>query len=240
MRIQKYLAAQNVASRRQIEVWIEQGLILVNKKKAKLGDRVQDGDVIAYATRSWLVAIAKPKIEILSYYKPLGEICSKRDTHARATVFEAINPPKQGRWIQVGRLDINSEGLLLFCNDGEYANKMMHPSANWLRRYKVRVFGTHNKQTLEACLKGVVLDGQLCRFESIKPIGQHTGLNNWFEVAVYTGKYRMVRRICESVGMKVNRLIRIGYGPVSLVVGSKPGHIHLATEKEIASILKAL
>ena len=241
MRIQKYLASVTSMSRRKVEGEIALGRVLINGAKAKLGAFVENGDKLHWNEKTYIVNITQPKLEIVCYNKPLGEVCSKFDANSRPLVFDSLPKCKEGRWVSVGRLDINSEGLLLFCNDGDLANKMMHPRANWLRVYKVRVFGQVEDKHIKRACQGITIDGDLCKFNTCQLLSEDaSGKNKWYIVSVKSGKFRMVRKLWEQIGGVVNRLIRVSYGPINLDITQKPGSIKRLTEKEMKSIVESL
>lgn len=218
-RLQKVLAERGIGSRREIEGWITAGEIFVNGKLAILGTKVISSDKITLRGK---LLPSQPPIKnnshprIIMYHKPAGEICTRSDPQGRNTVFSSL-PRLQGqRWINVGRLDINSSGLLLFTTDGELANKLMHPSTNIEREYAVRVLGKVSKEIERNVTTGVTLaDGTTAKFLTAKFVGG-TGANSWYHVTLTEGRYREVRRIWESQGLRVSRLIRIRYGSLKL------------------------
>lgn len=217
-RLQKVLAQQGLGSRREIEGWIVAGKVLVNGKPAVLGCKVTDQDEITVNGRHLLKSKASiaSKPRIILYHKPIGEICTRDDPEGRPTVFASLPKLKGQRWVAVGRLDINSSGLILFTTDGELANKLMHPSANLEREYAVRVLGTVTKEMLRNMTTGVILDdGTEAKFNSITFAGG-SGANSWYNVILSEGKYREVRRIWDTQDVTVNRLIRIRYGDILL------------------------
>lgn len=212
-KLQKHLARIGLGSRREIERWISAGRITVDGKPAKLGDRVTDKNRVCVDGK--FVTLEKLKTRMLIYNKPEGEICTRHDPEGRPTVFEALPKMKVGKWINIGRLDVSSSGLLLFTNDGELANKMMHPSSQFEREYTARVLGDVTQAKLDRLLKGVALEDGRAKFESIKAAGGQ-GANRWYKVMVKEGRNRLVRRLWESQGMTISRLIRIRYGEVTL------------------------
>ena len=207
------LAAAGLGSRREIESWIEAGRVTVAGRLAKLGDRAGPGDAIAVDGRPVELATGTAS-RVLLYHKPEGELVTRKDPQGRPTVFSRLPP---GRWIAVGRLDINSAGLLLFTEDGELANRLMHPRYEIERVYEARVQGRLTPETLEKLRRGVDLEDGPAAFTSLTPIRQdQTGANRWYRVALKEGRNREVRRLFEAVGARVNRLFRVRYGPVEL------------------------
>lgn len=216
VRLQKFLANAGLGSRREIEGWIRDEEIKCNGKVAVLGDQVGLGDDLTVKGRFYkIVPQAYRTRKVLMYHKPEGEITSRSDPEGRKTVFDRLPKLGSGRWIAVGRLDINSLGLILFTNDGELANALMHPSREIVRKYAVRVNGVMTDEILANLRQGVMLDDGVAKFDEIK----HTGgdrSNQWFEVTLKEGRNREVRRMFTSQELQVSRLIRIQYGPISL------------------------
>ena len=214
-RVQKALARMGYGSRREIERLIGEGKIRINGQLAKPGDHVKAGDKINIGNRRAVISSEVGRIRVLMYNKPEGEICTQKDEEGRKTVFESIGKLKQGRWISVGRLDINSSGLLLFTNYGELANKLMHPSSEIEREYAVRVNGEVTDDIVKRLLKGVELEDGFLKFDSITDSGGQ-GANHWYNVILKEGKNREVRRLWQSQDVRVSRLIRVRYGNLSL------------------------
>jgi 23S rRNA pseudouridine2605 synthase len=214
-KLQKILAQTGLGSRREIEKWIEAGRVKVNGSIAKIGDRATVADRIMVDDKLVKINYLQEKPRLLLYHKPAGEICSRKDPEGRPTVFDHLPRLKTGRWISIGRLDISTSGLLLFTNDGNLANRLMHPSADIEREYAVRVFGTVSQETLARLKKGVRLEDGLARFESVASAGGD-GSNTWYHVILKEGRYREVRRLFESQNLKVSRLIRVRFGPIFL------------------------
>lgn len=215
-KLQKVLARAGLGSRREIEQWISAGRISVDGQVATLGDRVEvtqqirvDGHPVT------LNSTEKQICRVLAYHKPEGEVCSRRDPEGRKTVFESLPKTRNGRWVAVGRLDLNTSGLLLFTTDGELANRLMHPSQQVAREYAVRVFGEVSAAVLRNLTKGVMLDDGEARFDSVKAAGG-SGANHWYHVTLQEGRNREVRRLWESQGVTVSRLTRVRYADVSL------------------------
>lgn len=214
-KIQKVLAQAGLGSRREIEKWVAAGRVTVNGRPAQVGERVSADDKIGLDGRPVKLARRSERTRVLVYNKPVGQICTRNDPEGRKTVFEALPPVKGGRWVAIGRLDINTSGLLLFTNDGELANRLMHPSNQIEREYVVRVHGSVDEAMIARMLEGVELDDGLASFNRIKA-GARTGTHQWFSVVLTEGRQRQVRRLWESQGVEVSRLKRIRYGTVSL------------------------
>lgn len=235
-KIQKVLANAGIGSRRQVETMIEEGRITVNGRKATIGDRMTYHDTICVDGREIkLIKSKNQKSRVLLYHKPEGEMCTRHDPEGRPTIFESLPLIRNSRWICVGRLDFNTSGLLLITNDGELANHLMHPSSEIEREYAVRVRGDVDGDTLIKLEKGVKLEDGLARFEQIVDAGG-SGSNHWFHVMVKEGRNRLVRRLWETLGFTVSRLIRIRFGPIYLPAGLKRGrHVEL-TDEEVAEL----
>ncbi len=223
-RLQKVLARTgDYGSRREIERQISEGLILVNGKPARLGERVTEDDVIQIKGRRFKPLLRNaPSSRVLLYHKPEGQICSRRDPKGRPTIFDALPPLRQGRWVAVGRLDINTSGLILLTTDGELAHRLMHPSSNIEREYAVRVHGPVNTDVLTHLQRGIRLHDGMANFESVQPRGGGN-TNQWYHVVLTEGRQREVRRLWESQGVEVSRLIRVRYGPILLPRGLRRG-----------------
>lgn len=216
-KLQKVLANAGLGSRREMEKWIEQGRASVNGKIATLGDRVEPNDQIRVDGNLINRQSSESVCRVLMYNKPEGELCSRKDPEGRATVFDRLPNIANGRWIAVGRLDINTSGLLLFTNDGELANRLMHPKHEVEREYAVRVFGEVTNDKLNKLKRGVELEDGMAKFTSIqgRP-GDDESLNSWFNVTLSEGRNREVRRLWESQDLQVSRLIRVNYGGLEL------------------------
>lgn len=215
-KLQKVLARAGLGSRRELEERIRAGRVLVNGEPARLGDRVTGRERIKLDGR--LVSPEKlrgPSRRVIVYHKPVGEMSTRKDPEGRPTVFASLPRLGNGRWISVGRLDVNTLGLLLFTNDGELANRLMHPRYAMEREYAVRVFGNVDPAVLERLRQGVRLEDGMARFDAIKP-GGGSGGNQWFHVLLREGRKREVRRLWESQGVRVSRLMRVRFGPVRL------------------------
>lgn len=221
-KLQKVLAQAGVGSRRDIEQMIEEGRIEVNDQVAHIGQRISYGDRIKVAGRSIKVRIAPPPARILAYHKPVGEVVTHDDPQGRPTVFQRLPKLNNGKWMSVGRLDLNTEGLLLFTNSGELANQLMHPRFGVEREYAVRVLGSLDDAAREKLLTGVEIDGQSASFVSIST-GSGEGVNQWYRVVITEGRNREVRKLFDAVGLTVNRLIRVRYGAIVLPRGLRRG-----------------
>lgn len=222
-KLQKVLARAGFGSRRELEEWISEGRVKVNGKQAKLGDRVSASDKILVDGKKVATQEKEPTIHpVLLYNKPLGEICTRNDPEGRPTVYDHLPPLQHARWVSVGRLDINTTGLLLFTTDGELANRLMHPSAQIEREYAVRVMGEVTDEMLRAMLNGVMLEDGLASFKSIRDAGGE-GANHWYHVVLMEGRNREVRRLWEAQGLKVSRLKRVRYGNIIIPSFVKAG-----------------
>ena len=216
-KLQKVLARIGVGSRRDVEAWISQGRIKVNGKDATLGQRVDMHDAISVDGRVIKREEAAETVRrVIMYNKPDGEICTRDDPEGRPTVFDRLPRPKEGRWINIGRLDINTTGLLMFTTDGELANRLMHPSFEMDREYAVRVRGEVDDDMLLRLKNGVILEDGPARFTDIQQAPGGEGFNHWYHCVVMEGRNREVRRLWESQGLVVSRLKRVRYGPVFL------------------------
>jgi 23S rRNA pseudouridine2605 synthase len=199
-----------------MELLISEGRASVNGTVAKLGDRVEDNQLIRVDGQIVKVQSAQESTcRVLTYHKPEGELCTRKDPEGRPTVFTRLPKLRSGRWIAVGRLDINTSGLLIFTTDGELANRLMHPKYEVEREYACRVFGEVNDAALNKVRRGVELEDGPAKFNSVKAAGGE-GINRWYNVTLNSGRNREVRRLWESQGVKVSRLIRVRYGEVLL------------------------
>lgn len=233
-KLQKILARIGLGSRREIETWIEDGRVSVNGKISKLGDRAYVTDQIRVDGR--VQSTSKSGEEglprVLIYNKPEGEICTRSDPQNRPTVFDHLPRLQQKRWVMVGRLDINSRGLLLFTDSGELANKLMHPSSEIEREYAVRVLGSLDKSMIEDLIAGVRLEDGLAKFDSIVH-NQSAGVNQWYTVVLKEGRNREIRRMFEYFEKQVSRLIRIRFGPVELPKSLPEGRFEELSSGEV-------
>ena len=236
-KLQKVLAQAGVGSRRDMEQLIADGAITVNGEPAHTGQRVSFGDRIAVNGKPIRFRIAPPLPRILAYHKPVGEVVTHHDPENRPTVFRRLPRLPHGKWQSVGRLDINTEGLLLFTNSGDLANQLMHPRFGVEREYAVRVLGKLDEDQREELLDGVEVDGQEASFKSIED-GGGEGANHWYRVVITEGRNREVRKLFEAIGLTVSRLIRIRYGTVVLPRGLKRGVWVDLDETDVRAIRK--
>ncbi len=237
VRLQKSLAEAGLGSRREIEGWITEGRVRVNGKVAKLGDKVVPEDRIQVDGREVKRRQhRRAEIRVIAYNKPEGELVTRHDPEGRRTVFGRLPRLKTGRWIAVGRLDINTSGLLLLTDNGELANRLMHPSREVEREYAVRVLGGATPEALHRLTHGIELEDGTARFEEIVESGG-TGANRWYHVVLREGRNREVRRLWEAAGCTVSRLMRVRYGNVILGPRVFSGHWRDVTEDELDGLL---
>jgi 23S rRNA pseudouridine2605 synthase len=218
-RIQKLLAAAGLGSRRRIEEWLEGGRLKVNGRVARLGDKAERTDRFELDDQLLVPAAGlaqKPGAPaVLLYHKPVGEVTTRHDPQGRPTVFDRLPPAPGGRWVVIGRLDVNTSGLLLFTNDGGLAHRLMHPSFGVERSYLVRVRGTPGKELEQRLRAGLQLEDGPASFDRIEPAGRSAG-HAWYRVTLREGRNREVRRLFEAAGHEVSRLKRLAYGPFDL------------------------
>ena len=235
-RIQKVLARAGYGSRRQLEVLIKEGKVSVNGSIAKLGDQVDIGDSLRLddkplsAKRLW----QKPQ-QVLLYNKPVGEVCTRKDPEGRRTIFQSLPIPEEGRWVSVGRLDINTSGLIILTTDGELANRLMHPSNEMDREYAVRVLGAVGPEIMQNLRDGVELEDGKAKFNDIQEAGGE-GANHWYHVVIQEGRNREVRRLWESQGVQVSRLMRVRYGPIIIPSQLKMGRWMMLEGDDVAAL----
>ena len=228
-RLQKLMAAAGLGSRRGLEKQIAEGHVLVNGEPAELGRNVTVGDTIVFDGRSWRVVAEPVTHRTLIYNKPEGEVTSRSDPEGRPTVFDRLPPVRNGRWVAIGRLDINTTGLLLLTTDGELAHAMMHPSSNVDREYACRIRGQATDEQIQQLKDGVELEDGPASFSDIQEAGG-TGENHWYHVTIMEGRNREVRRLWESQGLTVSRLKRVRYGAAFL-----PKRLRMGQWSELSS-----
>ncbi len=238
-RLQKYLAALGFGSRRQIEQWIRDRKIKVNGKVAELGIRVTDKDNIVVSGKVVRPSKKTRAQEVLLLNKPLGYLCSRTREKDHKTVFELLPRIKGQRWISIGRLDLNTSGLLLFSTDGDLVNKLTHPSSQIEREYLVRVLGSLDDSQIKTLQDGILLDGKKAKFLKIEHHHSQTA-NHWYRVVLGEGKYREVRRLFESQDVKVNRLIRTRYGPITMNKKVKSGEHYVLSDQDKKKLYDAV
>jgi len=237
-KLHKVLAQSGMGSRLEMEQLIMEGRITVNNEPAHIGQRVQFGDHVKVNGKPIRFRIDAPQARVIAYHKPVGEVVTHDDPQNRPTVFRRLPKLYQGKWQSVGRLDLNTEGLLLFTSSGELANNLMHPRFGLEREYAVRVLGALTKEEKEKLLDGVKLDDGIAQFGSIEA-GGGEGSNCWYRVTISEGRNREVRRMFEAVGHAVSRLIRIRYGAMVLPRGLKRGAWMELDEGDIKSLMQA-
>ncbi|WP_426417038.1 23S rRNA pseudouridine(2605) synthase RluB [Aestuariirhabdus sp. LZHN29] len=238
-KLQKVLARTGVGSRREMERWIEEGRVQVNGEKAVLGCRVSARDQIRVDGKLLKSEEVVGTRRVLLYNKPEGEVCTRSDPDGRRTVFQRLPRLNGERWICIGRLDINTAGLLLFTTDGELANRLMHPSYSVEREYAVRVMGEVTADMTKQLFDGVELDDGPARFTDIVSSGGE-GINRWFHVVLMEGRNREVRRLWESQGVTVSRLKRVRYGNVFIPSEVKSGQWCELNQKEVDNLAKSV
>lgn len=242
VRLQKLLSTAGVASRRQVEQWIVEGRLTVAGRVAKLGDRAGAGDEIRLDGRRLELGPPQPAArQVLLYHKPVGEVTTRRDPQGRPTVFDHLPPLQHGRWIVVGRLDVNTSGLLLFTTDGDLAHRLMHPSSGIEREYLVRVRGRPDGDTIRRLLRGVPLEDGPAAFDRVieEPSTRGEAHNASYRLVLHEGRNREVRRIWEAVGYGVSRLLRIRYGPIELPRELRAGEWRLLDDSLVAALAVA-
>ncbi len=242
-KLQKILARAGFGSRREVEKLISEGLVKVNGKVAQLGDRAQPEDKIR--VRDQLVKetrLAKQPTQVILYNKPEGQVTSRKDEKGRDTVFQHLPRIINSRWVAIGRLDMNTSGLLIFTNNGELANRMMHPSYEVEREYSVRVFGEVSEEALKQLKKGVKLEDGWAKFDRITKLPQQDeeSINQWYKVTLKEGRNREVRRMWEAVGVQVSRLIRTRYGLFQLSRNLRQGKSKPLTWRQVNQLLKSV
>ncbi|MEC8314564.1 MAG: pseudouridine synthase [Pseudomonadota bacterium] len=239
-RIHKILADHGIGSRRGIELLIRQGKVLVNGKQASIGQLVNENDIFEVDGRFIKLNKKSPNNKrVLIYNKRVGEISSRKDPEHKKTIFDALPRLKSGRWVSIGRLDINTSGLILFTNDGVFANALMHPSSSIEREYVARVHGQVTDEILKKLVNGVKLEDGLARFTDVQS-GRKGSTNQWFAMVIMEGRTREVRRLWESQGLEISRLKRVRFGNVFLPANLKQGAFKELTKSEISSLERQL
>lgn len=234
------LADAGVGSRRMMEAAIVAGRVTVNGRLGTLGERVTAADRIALDGRPVRVVRRPGNLpRVLLYYKPTGEMSTLRDPEGRPTVFDRLPAVKNERWIQVGRLDFNTSGLMVFTTSGELANRLMHPRGHIEREYAVRVLGQLSPGQLDSLRRGVELEDGSAKFEVVEP-GGGQGANRWYQVTITEGRNREVRRMFEAVGLGVSRLIRTRFGPFTLPETLHRGRSVELSARDVAAVLREL
>ncbi len=238
-KLHKMLAQSGLGSRRELEEWIVAGRVSVNGKPAHVGQRIGPQDRIRVNGKPVNLKFAARTPRVLLYHKQDGEIVSRDDPEGRPSVFDKLPRIGGGRWINVGRLDFNTEGLLMFTSNGELANKLMHPRYEIEREYAVRIIGELRPEQEQALREGVDLADGEAHFNSLQSRGGE-GTNRWYHVTLNEGRNREVRRLFEAVGITVSRLIRIRFGPVCLPPRLRRGMFQELSQDEVKGLLKAL
>ncbi len=239
VRVQKALAASGVGSRREMEEWIEAGLVQVNGKRASLGDRVGPEDRVTVKGDQIKLKWPDRLPRVIMYHKQEGEIVSRDDPEGRVSVFQRLPQARSSRWVAIGRLDINTSGLLLITTSGELANRMMHPSFEVEREYAVRVLGELTPEIAKEMTAGVELEDGPAVFQRVyQRGGAEDGANQWYNVVIKEGRNREVRRMFEHFGLTVSRLIRVRFGNLGLPPRLKRGQFYELNEAEVAAVMK--
>ena len=229
------LSSSGICSRRQAESLIKEGRLTVNNEISHLGLKIDHNDLVRIDGKIVDLSNQHSKLRVLMYNKDLGEISSKSDPESRKTIFDSLPKINGGNWFSVGRLDINTSGLILFTNKGDFANQLMHPSSEIEREYVARIRGDVKEKNLEDMINGVQLEDGIARFTDIQP-GRKGNTNQWFAMVIIGGKNREVRRLWESQGFEVSRLKRVRFGGLFLPSSLKRGEFRELKEKEIKSI----
>lgn len=236
-KLQKVLARVGFGSRRAIENWISAGRISVNGQRATIGQRITGCELIHIDGHPISLAKKSAKLRVLLYHKPEGEVCTRQDPQGRPTIFDHLPLIRNGRWIAVGRLDFNTSGLIIFTTDGELAHRLMHPARELEREYAIRILGNVSEAVLQNLRNGVELADGPARFEQLIAAGG-TGINRWYHGVIKEGRNHEVRRLWESQGMKISRLMRIRFGPITLPRGLARGRWQEADLELIQAILQ--
>ncbi|HEY4373739.1 MAG TPA: pseudouridine synthase [Burkholderiales bacterium] len=241
-KLQKLLAEAGLGSRRDMEEAITAGRASVNGKTATLGQRITRRDVVRFDGKQVKIKTGREAAEVIIYHKPVGEIVSHDDPEGRPSVFDNLPAPKSGKWLAIGRLDFNTEGLLILTTSGDLANKMMHPRYEVEREYSVRVIGELTDDQMDQLLDGVELEDGAARFMKLEEghfSDETPGINRWYDVMIREGRNREVRRMFEAVGVTVSRLIRTRFGPILLPRALRRGQMRALTALEIKDLQRA-
>ena len=233
-RLHKVLARMGIGSRREIERWIAHGLVKVDGKRAIVGQTDEGVNQVTINSKTFNLQ-KQVATQVLQYHKPDDEICSRNDPQGRKTIYDNLSRPEQGRWVAIGRLDLTTSGILLFTTNGELANALMHPSAHADREYLVRVHGKVSEEIIYRLRKGIQLNDGYARFTDVQQ-RPSKGSNSWLQVVLQEGRNHEVKRMFESQGLQVTRLIRIRFGPISLDENLKKGQSRLLTKKEVKAL----
>lgn len=236
-RLHKVLAAAGLGSRRDMEQLILEGRVSINGQPAQVGDKVRPGDTVKVNGRIVRLPLKAQLPRVLLYHKPEGEIVSRDDPEGRPSVFDRLPPIRGGRWISVGRLDFNTEGLLIFTSDGELANRLSHPRYQVEREYAVRLLGSLDTERMDALLRGIDLEDGPAKVDSIVPAGGE-GVNQWYRLVIKEGRNREVRRLMEHLGLTVSRLIRVRFGPIAMPPRLKRGMLEELGADEVGALLR--
>lgn len=236
-RLHKLLALAGLGSRRDMETLIASGRVTINGQVAQVGAGVVPTDIVRLDSRPVHLSFEPELPRVLLYHKPEGEIVSQDDPEKRVTVFDKLPHIRGGRWVSIGRLDINTSGLLIFTTSGELANYFMHPRYEVVREYAVRLMGELNDEQSQKLTEGIELEDGVAQFDSIQPKGGE-GANRWYHVTLREGRNREVRRLFEALGIMVSRLMRVSYGPLSMPSRLKRGQMIELPPKEVAGLLE--
>jgi 23S rRNA pseudouridine2605 synthase len=236
-RLHKLLALAGLGSRREMETLIESGRVTINGKPAQVGAGVVPSDVVRVDSRPVRLSFEPELPQVLLYHKPEGEIVSQDDPEKRATVFDKLPRVKHGKWVAIGRLDINTSGLLIFTTSGDLANRFMHPRYEVEREYAVRIFGELTEGQMLQLTQGIELEDGPANFDSIQPQGCE-GSNHWYQVVLREGRNREVRRLFEAFQLQVSRLMRVRFGPLNLPSRLKRGMMMTLEPKEVIKLLE--
>ncbi|WP_037585959.1 pseudouridine synthase [Stenoxybacter acetivorans] len=236
-RLQKALAASGAGSRREMEEWIAQGRVRVNGKTAQLGDKISPQDEVTINGQAIKIKWPDRLPRIVLYYKQEGEIVSRDDPQGRVSVFDRLPQADSSRWVSIGRLDINTSGLLILTTSGDLVNRFAHPSFEVEREYAVRVLGSLSDEQKQLLLQGVMLEDGLAKADSLREEGGE-GVNRWYNVMIKEGRNREIRRLFESQGLTVSRLVRVRFGPIALPNRLKRGQYYELNQFEVANIMR--